>query len=50
MIFFAFNTTYHCNFLFSGMKFVKSKHHATIANELLGESIRTPLIINFLDF
>jgi len=33
--------TYCCEFLFSAIKFVKSKHHATPANEHLVELIPT---------
>ena len=46
----VFRTTYCCESLFSVMKFVKSKYHASLTNEHLSELIRTALISYRPDF
>ena len=46
----VFSTTYCCESLFSVMKFVKSKHRASLTNEHLSELIRTALTSYRRDF
>ena len=46
----VFSTTYCCESLFSVMKFVKSKYHASLTNEHLNELIRTALTSYRPDF